>query len=553
MAPIFFRDAAPGTLGRARFPSPLMTHALSVPDRLRRFAPVDISADLTTLPDTERQALSELVAAARLIDGLFLEQVWAGNPALLLQLAGDRSPEGQAVLHYFLINKGPWSRLDHDEVFTPPRFDVPAKPAGANFYPADATREEVDGWIASLDAETRTRASGFFSVIGRDEAGRLTSVPYSVAYRNALVPIADRLRRAAAVTTQPSLAAFLTARADAFLSNNYYASDVAWMQIDASIEPTIGPYETYEDGWFGYKAAFEAVIAVRDAEETAKLATFGRWLQALEDALPIDPRYRNPRLAPLSPIRVVNVVFTAGDANRGVQAAAFNLPNDDRIIREHGAKRVMLKNVQEAKFNRVLVPIADVALAAADRARVSFDAFFSHILLHELMHGLGPHVVYGTTHPIRLALKDAYAPIEEAKADASGLWALHQLAGAGHIPAAVAESTYATFLASAFRSIRFGVNEAHGRGVAVQLNTFIDHGAVTVAADGRFAVVPSVMPDAVAALTHDLLTIEAEGNDAAAQELLARMGVVRPEVQRVLDRLDDVPVDIEPIFRPAGA
>jgi hypothetical protein len=525
-----------------------MTPVRSVADRLRRFAPVDISADLATLPVTERRALAELVAAARLIDGLFLEQVWAGNAALLLQLAGDRTPEGQALLHYFRLNKGPWSRLDHDEVFTPARLGVPPKPAGANFYPADASREEVDAWIASLHAGDRARAAGFFSVISRDRSGRLTSVPYSVAYRNTLVAIAERLRRAATATREASLAAFLTARADALLSNDYYASDVAWMQLDSSIEPTIGPYETYEDGWFGYKAAFEAVIAIRDAGETARLANLGDRLQALEDALPIDPRYRNPRLASLAPIRVVNVVFTAGDANRGVQTAAFNLPNDDRIVREQGAKRVMLKNVQQAKFDRVLVPIADVALASADHPRVSFDAFFSHILLHELMHGLGPHVVFGTTDPVRLALKAAYAPIEEAKADISGLWALDQLARAGHIPAAVAESTYATFLASAFRSIRFGVNEAHGRGVAVQLNTFLDRGAVTVGTDGRFAVVPGRMPDAVTALTHDLLTIEAEGDAAAAHALLDRLGVVRPEVQRVLDRLGDVPVDIEPVF-----
>src|SRR4029453_12957861 len=226
---------------------------------------------------------------------------------------------------------------------------------------------------------------------------------------------------AAALTSQLTLQAFLTKRADAFLSNDYYASDVAWMELDASIEPTIGPYETYEDEWFGYKAAFEAFIAIRDDAETKKLGAFGGELQGLENALPIDPAYRNPKLGALAPIRVVNVVFAGGDGNRGVQTAAFNLPNDDRVIREKGAKRVMLKNTQDAKFQKALVPISQVALAPADRAKVSFDAFFTHIVLHELIHGLGPHQVQKGGMAVRLALKDTYSAIEEAKADISGL------------------------------------------------------------------------------------------------------------------------------------
>jgi hypothetical protein len=514
--------------------------------KTRRFAPVDIAANTGALPENERQALVEIVRAAQVMDDLFLEQSWAKNPSLLAELKADGSPEGQAELHYFMINKGPWSRIDHNEPFL--RAAVPAKPAQGNFYPADATREDVDAWFKSLTGKAHDDATGFFTVIRRGPDRKLTSVPYSVEYRSTLTTAADALRKAAALTTQPTLKKFLTLRADAFLSNDYFASDMAWMELDASIEPTIGPYETYEDEWFGYKAAFEAFIALRDDTETNKLNVFGKELQGLENALPIDPKYRNPKLGALAPLKVVNVVLSAGDGNRGVQTAAYNLPNDDRVTREKGAKRVMLKNVQDAKFSKVLVPIAGVALAAADRATVSFEAFFTHILMHEVMHGLGPHQVGSSGQPVRKALNDTYAAIEEAKADISGLWALQQLADKGVVSADIAKSMYTTFLASAFRSIRFGVNEAHGKGIALQLNTLLDRGAFVMNADGTFSVVDGKIKEAVAGLTHDLMTIEAEGNYQGATDLLKKMAVVRPDVQKVLDRLTDVPVDIEPKF-----
>ncbi len=517
-----------------------------------RFAPVDMVVPVD-LPGNEPAALGHLIQAARLIDGLFLEQVWAGNPSLLAELAADRTPEGRAELHYFLINKGPWSRIDDHEPFVRPGRAVPAKPPQANYYPADATREEVASWIASLAPDARAEATGFFTVIRRDARGQLTWVPYSVAYRNVLVAAAGHLREAASLVTEPTLKRYLETRADAFTSNDYFESDMAWMELDAAIEPTIGPYETYEDGWFGYKAGFEAFITLRDEAESKRLGMFGSQLQGLEDSLPIDARYRNPQLGALAPIRVVNVVFTAGDGNRGVQTAAFNLPNDARVIREKGAKRVMLKNVQEAKFEHVLLPIASVALPEAERGQVSFDAFFTHILMHELMHGLGPHHVHGTEQTVRQALTDTYSTIEEAKADVSGLWALQQLADNGVISPQIAESMYTTFLASAFRSIRFGVTEAHGRGIAIQLNSLLDQGAVVVNADGTFSIVPGRIREAVTALTTDLMTLQATGDYAAARERLDTMGVIRPEVQRVLDRLAGVPVDIEPNFVTARA
>ncbi len=519
-------------------PSPLET-------QIARFAPVDIGVDLAGLPPNERQALDEMVAAARLFDGLFMQQVWADNASTLVQLAADQSDEGRRRLRLFLINKGPWSRLDENAPFVP---GVGVKPPQANFYPADATKEEVQQWMDTLRGADRDLAVGFFSTIRRNASGSLTAVPYSVEYQNTLDAAAAHLKRAASLTNQPTLRKFLELRAQAFKSNDYYLSDVAWMEMDATIEPTIGPYETYEDGWFGYKAAFEAFITVRDEAETRKLDVFGAELQGLENALPIDAQYRNPQIGAMAPMPVVNVVFSSGDGNRGVQTAAFNLPNDDRVIREKGSKRVMLKNTQEAKFKYVLTPIADVAIAAADRDKVSFDAFFTHILMHELMHGLGPHQVHGTATPVREALKDTYSALEEAKADISGLWALQQLADKGTVSPEIARAMYTTFLASSFRSIRFGLTSAHGRGQVLQLNYLLDNGAVIVNADGTFAIVADKIRDAVSNLTRDIMTMQAVGDYAAAQAMLAKMVVVRPEVQAVLDKLKGVPVDIAPRF-----
>src|SRR5581483_6301146 len=279
------------------------------------------------------------------------------------------------------------------------------------------------------------RAAGFFTTIRRGTDGKLVIVPYSVEYQPELAEAAARLREAAALTKQPTLKAYLEKRAAAFLSNDYYNSDLAWMELDASIEPTIGPYEVYEDEWFNYKAAFEAFITLRDDAETKKLERFSAELQDIENNLPIDPKLRNPKLGALAPIRVVNVVFSSGDANRGVQTAAFNLPNDERVVAEKGSKRVMLKNTQDAKFQKVLLPIAKVALAGKDQGDVAFDAFFTHILMHELMHGLGPHniSVGGRATTVRQELKDLYSTVEEAKADVSGLFALQFLVDRGKL------------------------------------------------------------------------------------------------------------------------
>ncbi len=378
-------------------------------------------------------------------------------------------------------------------------------------------------------------------------------MPYNVEYHAELARAAALLREAAAAAAEPTLKRFLATRADAFLTNDYYESDVAWMELQGRIEPTIGPYEVYEDELFNFKAAFEAYITIRDEAESAKLQKYASELQDIENNLPIEPRHRNPKLGAMAPIVVVNEIYAAGDGNRGVQTAAFNLPNDERVVSEKGTKRVMLKNVQDAKFAKTLLPISKVVLAPSDQKDLSFEAFFTHIVVHELMHGLGPHSISvgGRQTTVRQELKEIYSTLEEAKADISGLFALQHLIDKGVLPRSMESTLYTTFLASAFRSIRFGVNEAHGRGIAIQLNYLLDQRGFESKPDGTFAVNAGRIKEGVAGLTREIMTIQAEGDYQKAKSLTERLGIVRPVVQKALDKLTSVPVDIDPRFSTA--
>ncbi len=512
-----------------------------------RFSPVDIKVDTSALPASEKLALSKMIEAAKILDALFLRQVAPLNVTYLSQLVRDESPLGRARLHYFSLNAGPWSRLDEEHAFLP---GVGPKPPGGNFYPVDATREEVDAWMKSLPPAEQAAATGFFTTIRRTPAGTLTAVPYSLEYQDELTHASRLLHEAAAATTQPTLKTFLEKRAQAFLTNDYFESDMAWMDLNATIEPAIGPYETYEDQWFNFKAAFEAFITLTDEKESQKLARFSSELQELEDHLPINPAFRQPKLGGYSPIRVVNVVFNSGDANRGVQTAAFNLPNDERVVAAKGSKRVLLKNFQKAKFDKVLVPICSRALAAADQPLVAFDPFITHMLMHELMHGLGPQEirVNGRDTTVRMELKELNGVLEEAKADISGLWALQYLMDKGVLEKSSERSVHTTFLASSFRTLRFGLTDTHAKGMALQVNWLLDTGGYKVDAQGRFSVDFSKVKSGITSLTTEIMTIQATGDYARAKALLDRLVVVRPEVRKILDSLTDVPVDIEPRF-----
>ena len=545
---------------------PVQAQNASMPDAQQlekmaaRFAPTPLRVDTTKLSSGDRQALVKLIAAARILNYVFLEQRWDGNPTLYDRLQKDTTPLGRARLHYFWLNKGPWSDIDEFKAFLP---GVPArKPMGANFYPENMTKEAFEQWVAQLSPQEQERAKSFFTVIRRNTqstGGDFMAIPYSQAYAQDLTSAASLLREAAALTDNESLKKFLNLRADAFLSNDYYESDMAWMDLDAPLDITIGPYETYNDELFGYKAAFEAYVGLRDDEESAKLSAFAKHLQEIEDNLPIDPQYRAPKLGAAAPIRVMDQILATGDGAHGVQTAAYNLPNDDRVVQQKGSKRVMLKNVQEAKFRSVLLPIARRMLTQQAMVDVSFNPFFTHIVAHELMHGLGPHQIKvdGRDTTAREELKDVFGAIEEAKADVTGLFALQYMMDHAKtmgldklLPSdeAAERQLYTTYLASAFRTLRFGLNDAHGKGMAVQFNFFIDKGAYVRHSDGTYGVDMSKIKPAIAELDHDLLTLEAQGDYAGAKSLLDRMGVIRPELRKTLGSLQAIPTDIEPIF-----
>ena len=512
---------------------------------IARFAPAKIEADTTRLDKGDQKALAKLIEAAHAIDELYLEQAWSGNFKLRAELSKDRSALGKARLRYFELNKGPWSALDGHTAFLP---GVPThKPAGASFYPEDMTKAEFEKW-----APAHPGADGFFSVIRRN-GKTLEAVPYSKAYAAQLTHAAGLLREAAQLSSNESLKKFLRLRADAFLSDDYFASDVAWMDLDAPIELTIGPYETYTDELFGYKAAFECYVTLRDDAETAKINFFSSHLQEVEDRLPVDPKYRNPKIGALAPLRVVNEILATGDGAHGVRTAAFNLPNDERVIQQKGSKRVMLKNVQEAKFEKTLIPISKVALPAAQRNDVSFDSFFTHIVAHELTHGLGPHniTVNGRATTPRQELKELYSAIEEAKADVTGLFMLQHLYDRGLAFKGSKEDAerklYTTYLASSFRSVRFGLTEAHGKGMALQFNYLLGKEAILIKADGRFEIDLSKIKAAVTDLTHDLLTIEAEGDYSKAKQMLNQLVEIRPALANMLNLMVDIPTDVWPL------
>jgi len=511
--------------------------------RLARFAPTELAADLSGVPEGEREVLAELIRAGRLMDEIFLRQVWVGNPDLRQEIRDRSLP----VRTYFDVNFGPWDRLDEME----PWLGSMEHPSGAGHYPVDMTKEELKGWVAE-HPEQKEAFEGLYTVIRR-EAGGLVAVPYSEQYAAWLEPAAEHLRQAAAATGNESLARFLELRAAAFATDDYYESDVAWMDLDSPVEVTIGPYEVYEDGLFAYKAAFEAFVTVDLPEESERLARFKSLLPALERGLPIPEEHKNLDRGAESPIRVVDIVFVGGDSKAGVQTVAFNLPNDERVREAKGSKKVLLRNMLQAKFDRILVPIAERVLTRDQSEAVSFDAFFAEVLHHELSHGLGPGniTVDGRQTEVRLELEELYSTLEEAKADVMGVYDILALIEAGEIPAELRETLEPTYVAGLFRSARFGVHEAHGRGVISQFNYLLEKGALEVDEEGRFRAVSEAFPGAIRDLLHDMLMLQAEGDYEGTAEFLETYGVASEALLTAIGRLADVPVDIRPIYSQA--
>jgi hypothetical protein len=521
--------------------------ASDVAQRLARFAPTELTADLSTMPTSELEALRHILLASQKMDDIFLRQVWRGNPVLQNRLQIERGPLAKAAKTYFAINFGPWDRLNGMEPF----IGKQAHPEGAGYYPEDMTKDEFNAWVEQ-HPDAKEAMESLTTIVQRKDGG-LEAVPYSVAYSEWLQPAAAELRQAAAATDNESLRKYLNSRADAFLSDDYFQSDLDWMDLNAPIEVTIGPYETYEDGLFGYKSAFESFVTIALPEESAKLDRFKNELPALERNLPEPDRYKNFSRGTDSPIRVVDMLYNAGDAKAGVQTIAFNLPNDERVREAKGSKKVLLRNLMRAKYDQILVPIAKTVLAPDDVDNVSFDAYFDEVLHHELSHGLGPGTITvdGRKTEVRLELKELYSTIEEAKADVMGVYNILHLMDKGVISPSLRESLEPTYLAGLFRSARFGVDEAHGQGVVAQFNYLTDKGAIVVDSEGRYHTVSEKFPGAIRDLLHDMLILQATGDYQGTAAFLDRWGKPDANLRAALEQLKSVAVDIRPLFSQA--
>jgi len=526
-----------------------------VPQRVAQLPKTEIDYDRTLLNENEQQVVAKLIEASKFIDEIFWLQVAEDNPQHQQKLAAGAksSPLDQAGYDYFLINRGRWDRLKEDEPFLAPFGAEGKKPDGANFYPKDLTKEEMEKYIAA-HPEQKDALQGLFTVVRR-EGDKLVTIPYSKQYATQLAGAAAKLREAAALTTNASLKSYLTKLSDAFGKDNYRESDMAWMDLEGPIEVVIGPYEVYEDALFNYKAAFESFVTVVDRPETEKLSVYAKHLPDMERNLPIEDRYKNPNRGSESPIRVVQEIYTAGDARRGVQTAAFNLPNDEFVREKKGSKKVLLKNVMDAKYRMSGEPIANRVLTPSQRGLLNFDAYFNFILFHELSHGLGPGMIQqpnGERTDIRFLLKDTYSAIEECKADVLGIWNILYAQQNKLLSSFNEEQLYATYVGLHFRSMRFGIDEAHGRGTAVQWNWLREKGAIVPNSDGTFSVDFPKMHEGIRSLANELLMLQATGDYARAQRLLTKYGVANPEIEGVVAKLKDIPVDITPVFTAAG-
>ncbi len=515
--------------------------------KLAQFAPIEIGVDDALIPTKHRPLLKKLVEAARIIDTLFTIQVARENPTWRTDIASQEKSED--TLAYFDIMYGPWDRLDRNQPF----WGRKAKPQGATFYPEDLTKDEFETWIAA-HPDQEDAFHSYFTIIERNDQG-LTSVPYNEAYKTYLKPAAAILQQAADLAQDERLKTYLRSRAKAFGDNDYRASDMDWMDLgDGDIELVIGPYEVYEDELFGYKAAFEAFIALRDPEHSKALAEIVAYLPEMESILPIPEAHRNLERGGESPISVVDVIFTAGDTRAGVQTLAFNLPNDEVVREKKGSKKVLLKNVSRAKYQKILVPIANELMDEDQVKHVSFEAFFNHTLVHETAHGLGPGNITVNRNGVRTEtsvneeLKELYSIIEEAKADVLGMYLNRFLIEKGMFPESFKETMYASFLGGFFRSVRFGAGEAHGMANVIQFNYLTAKGAITKNKHGRYIYHGDKMPKAIEQLASTLLMIEALGDYQAAKKLIDRYGVMPQDLEDALASLTHIPTDIRPIY-----
>lgn len=499
--------------------------------RVARYAEVPLTADLSHLSEGDRQAIGLLIDAGQIIDGLFWKQVWGDRQALLART------EDAATARYIDINYGPWDLLDGDAPFVA---GIGPRPAGAQYYPADMAKDE----FAAADLPGK---DSLYTLIQRDAAGKLAVVPYNVAYKAELEQVAALLRQAAEVASDSAFQQYLRLRADALLSNEYQASDMAWMDSKTSpIDVVIGPIESYQDRLFGTKAAFEAFVLVKDVAWSQKLARFAAHLPALQRGLPVDAAYKAEMPGTDADLNAYHAVYYGGDANAGAKTIAINLPNDEQVQLAKGSRRLQLQNSMRAKFDTIMLPIAAQLIAPQQLQHVTFDAFFENVMFHEVAHGLGIKNTLDGKGTVRQALSDMASAYEEGKADILGLYMITELGRMGELDAAKRMDNYVTFLAGIFRSVRFGASSAHGQANMVAFNHLAEAGAFSRDASGQYTVDFDKMENAVNDLSARILTLQGDGDHAGARALLDSHGHIGDDLTGDLARIEaaNIPVDI---------
>jgi hypothetical protein len=501
------------------------------PVRPQIYAPFRLTADLSQLSANERRMLGLFIDAAQIMDGLFWKQAWGDREQLLAGLADP------GMRRFAEINYGPWDRLDDNRPFVA---GVGAKPLGATFYPPDMTREEFEQ--AQLPGK-----DGLYTFITRDAGGKLSLLPYGFRFAGELRRAADLLEEAAALAPDPGLRNYLELRARALTSDDYRASDLAWLDMkDNRIDLVIGPIESYEDRLFGYKASYEAYVLVKDMDWSRRLARYAAMLPELQRGLPVPAAYKAEAAGSDSDLNAYDVVYYAGDCNAGSKTIAINLPNDEEVQLAKGTRRLQLKNAMRAKYEKILVPIADELIAEDQRRHITFDAFFADTMFHEVAHGLGIKNTINGRGTVREALKDLGGALEEGKADVLGLYMITKLHERGELTGSI-EDYYVTFLAGIFRSVRFGAASAHGQANMVRFNYFAGQGAFTRdAANGRYRVDMAKMRAAVDGLSGLILRLQGDGDYAGVARLNAEQGTIGATLRADLDRLAarDIPVDV---------
>jgi len=498
------------------------------------FVSFKLTSDLTVLTEKEKQMLPLLLEASKIIDDIYWKQAF-GDKNLLFSGTLDEYTE-----KFLNINYGPWERLNNNKPFIQ---GVGEKPAGANFYPSDITKEEFEAW----DESTKT---SLYTVVKRGGDRKLKSVPYHIEYKEQIEKAVALVLQAAELAEDAGLKNYLEKRASALLTDEYYESDVAWMEMkNNTIDFVIGPIESYEDQLFGYKAAFEAYILIKDKVWSERLEKYAALLPGLQKALPCEQNYKNETPGIDSDMNVYDALYYGGDCNAGSKTIAINLPNDEKVREDKGSRKLQLKNSMQAKFDKILVPISDVLIAEDQRKHVKFDAFFENTMFHEVAHGLGLGNTVDKTSTVREALKDAYTSIEEGKADILGLWCVNQLNEMGELGDKDMMDNFVTFMAGTFRSVRFGAASAHGKSNMMRFYYFQEAGAFERdAATGTYRVNFEKMKDAMVALSEKILVIQGNGDYVSAKKWIEEQGVIREELQKDLDRIGDVGVPRDIIF-----